>query len=81
MTFQRWRRPKSLSCLRRIWAEARAWKEEHLQLAEVEVSVGLEAHEDGEISLRERGTESGEISEAERGVGHWVVFLKQERTS
>jgi hypothetical protein len=60
---------------------ARAGKEEHLQLLEVEVAVGLEAHDDCEVSLRERGTESGEISEAERGVGHWVVFLKQERTN
>jgi hypothetical protein len=70
-----------LELLKADLGRARTGKEEHLQLVEVEVAVSREAHEDGEVSLRERGTEFGEITEAERGVGQWVVFLKHERTS
>jgi hypothetical protein len=55
---------------------ARAGKEEQLQLVEIEVAVSLEAHEDGEIPLRERSGQSGELLEAECSVGQGVVFME-----
>jgi len=42
---------------------------------EIEVAIGRQAHEDREVSLRQRGAESSELSRAERSVVQGVGFL------